>query len=74
MPQLIAAAFFWSLLAVPVLVPLPWLLRNVPADYKPSDTDYVVVFLWAAAGFSVCAGWICDVLPRLYAVLMEMAK
>lgn len=72
--QFLASLAFWGLLAVVVAIPLPWLLRKMPANYQPSDVDYVVVFLWAASGFSVCVGFTCDVLPRLYGVLMEVAK
>lgn len=72
--QFLASLAFWGLLAVVVAIPLPWLLRKVPANYEPSDKDYAVVFLWASACFSVMAGFACDVLPRLYGVLMEVAK
>lgn len=78
MNELLAAAFFWSLLAVPTLV---WLRsfynrtaesRRVNDDIKSSDVPECLMLCFVILLVGVCAA--LDVLPRLYDLLMEMAK
>ena len=78
MNELLAAAFFWSLLAVPVLV---WLRsfynrtaesRQVNDDIKSSDVPECLMLCLVMLLVGGCAA--LDVLPRLYDLLMEMAK
>ena len=78
MNELLAAAFFWSLLAVPVLV---WLRsfynrtaesRRVNDDIKSSDVPECLMLCLVMLLVGGCTAF--DVLPRLYDLLMEMAK
>ncbi len=78
MNEFLAAAFFWSLLAVPVLV---WLRSfcNRTAEHRAANDDIktadVPECLFLCATLIIVGGCTAfDVLPRLYDLLMEMAK
>ena len=78
MNELLAAAFFWSLLAVPMVFWIIAVDKKIPGGFDAEcevPTRYIphylcICVLWIV----VFCGFAFDVLPRLYAVLMEMAK